>query len=99
MSEYALSADAAAALEDIYVHTAQTFGEEQAAAYHEGFHRTFTLLADFPRMGKSADELIPGWRQFGYAKHVIFYTPQHNGVTVQAVIHGAQNLRKHLLDD
>jgi len=50
-------------------------------------------------MGKSADELISGWRQFGHGKHLIFYTSKDDVVTIQALIHGAQNVRKHLLDE
>ena len=99
MPSYQLSSDAAGSLEEIYFHTARTFGENQAEAYHEGFHRVFGLLADFPAMGKSADEFISGWRQFAHGKHLIFYTSEDDVVTVQALIHGAQNVRKHLLDE
>ncbi|MDH3661639.1 MAG: type II toxin-antitoxin system RelE/ParE family toxin [Alphaproteobacteria bacterium] len=99
MAKYQLSSQAAAALEDIYVYTALTFGADQAEAYHESFHRIFSLLADFPKLGKSADELIPGWRQFRHMKHLIFYTPDSDPMTIQAVIHGSMDVRKHLMDE
>ena len=100
MAEYRLTHRAAQALEDIYVYTAQTFGDAQAEAYHEGFHRTFGLIADFPFMGRSADELIPGLRQHRHGKHVFFYAVAADGtVIIQAIFHGAQNVRKHMLDD
>ena len=100
MVEYRLSRKADQALVEIYIHTAQTFGDLQAAAYHEGFHRTFGLIADFPLMGNSADELVSGWRQFAHGKHVIFYsTDADEAIVVQAIFHSAQNVRKHLFDD
>ena len=100
MASYRLSPYAERALEDIYVYTAQTFGDGQAEAYHEGFHRAFGLIADCPVMGRSADELRPGWRQHVHGKHVFFYTLADDGaVIVQAIFHTAQNVRKHMLDD
>jgi len=100
MAEYRISHHSAQALEDIFVYTAQSFGEAQAEAYHEGFHRVFGLIADYPYMGRSADELIAGWRQHAHGKHVFFYTADPDGtVIIQAIFHGAQNVRKHMLDD
>lgn len=99
MANYRLSAQAAAALEDIYVYTALTFGDDQAEAYHEGFHRIFGLLADFPKLGKPADVLMTGWRQFRHMKHLIFYTPDSDPMTIQAIIHGSMDARKHLMDN
>lgn len=100
MAEYRLTRQAEKALEDIYVYTAQAFGDAQAEAYHEGFHRTFGLIADFPFMGRSADELIAGWRQHIHGKHVFFYAVTPDGaIVIQAIFHSAQNVRKHMLDD
>ena len=100
MADYRLTQAAERALEEIYVYTAQTFGDAQAEAYHEGFHRAFGLIADFPFMGRSADELRAGLRQHTHVKHVFFYSVADDGVVViQAIFHRAQNVRKHMLDD
>lgn len=64
MADYTLSKAAERALEDSFIYTHDTFGAAQADAYHEAFHRAFGLLADFPFMGSSADELKPGLRRF-----------------------------------
>lgn len=100
MAEYRLSQAAEQALEEIFVFTYDTFGAAQADAYHEAFHRTFGLLADFPFMGSSADELKPSLRRFPQGKHMIFYTPTgEKSVLIERVLHGSQNIRAHLFDD
>jgi plasmid stabilization system protein ParE len=62
MGEYRLSHQAEADLLTIYKSTEEKFGQYQADAYHAGFERSFGLLADFPRMGTSADELGAGFK-------------------------------------
>jgi toxin ParE1/3/4 len=49
-------------------------------------------LANFPEMGRSRDELFPGYRSFPIGRHLIFYRPIANGIEVIRVIHGARNL-------
>lgn len=73
MAEYRLSLRARADLLDIYSFSQANFGQYQADAYHAGFERTFGLLADFPGIGVSADELVPGYRRFRFQSHYIFY--------------------------
>ena len=98
MAEYVLSNRATEALEDIFVYTASHFGLAQAEAYHESFHRIFSLLADFPFMGQSADEYVPGMRKYRHQSHLAFYTVDAEMVTIQHVLHHAQDVRKHMLD-
>ena len=74
MAEYQLSSKAAQALEDIFIYTVSKFGWAQAEAYHEGFHRIFLLLTDFPHMGQSADEYVPGMQKFRHQSHLIGFS-------------------------
>ena len=60
MAEYRLSVRARLQLLDIYEFTTAIFGQYQAEAYHAGLERTFSLLADFPRIGQLVDELGTG---------------------------------------
>jgi len=64
MADYRLSLRAEADLLDIYAFTEAKFGQYQADAYHAGFERIFSLLADFPRIGTPCDELVAGYRRF-----------------------------------
>lgn len=99
MADYVLSQAAEAALEEIFIYTFDAHGAAQSDAYHEAFHRIFGLLADFPYMGSSADELKQSLRRFPQGKHVIYYTPTgERGVLIERIFHAAQNVRPHLFE-
>jgi plasmid stabilization system protein ParE len=66
MANYRLSVQARSQLVDIFDFTERTFGQYQAEAYHAGLERTFDLLADFPRIGQSVDELAARLRRFRF---------------------------------
>jgi toxin ParE1/3/4 len=76
MAEYRLSVRARSHLLDIYEFTTLTFGQYQAEAYHAGLESTFSLLADFPRIGQPMDELASRHRRFRFQSHNIFYTEE-----------------------
>jgi len=98
MAKYRLSARARLQLLDIYEFTAVTFGKYQAEAYHAGLERTFDLLADFPRIGQSVDELAPRHRRFQFQSHNIFYTEEPTYVLIRAIYHRGQDMRPQLFD-
>lgn len=98
MAEYRLSRQAEADLLAIYEFTEGKFGQYQADAYHAGFERTFGLLADFPRMGASADELAGGFRRFRFQSHYIFYSEATGYILIRAIIHIGMNLRPDLFE-
>jgi toxin ParE1/3/4 len=98
MAEYRLSVRARSQLLDIYEFTVRTFGQYQADAYHAGLERTFSLLADFPRIGQSADDLAPRHRRFRFQSHQIFYTEEASNILIRAIYHHAQDIRPQLFD-
>lgn len=98
MGSYSVSERARSKLVEIYAHTELNFGRLQADAYHAGFEKLFELIASFPGMGRSADELKPGYRRYRHQSHYIFYTLADDGVVIQTILHAAQNLRPELFD-
>ena len=98
MGDYRLSRQAEADLLTIYKSTEAKFGKYQADAYHAGFERSFGLLADFPRMGTSADELVAGFRRFRFQSHYIFYTEDGGDILIRGLIHVKMNLRSDLFE-
>lgn len=98
MAKYRLSTRARLQLLEIYEFTAANFGKYQAEAYHAGLERTFDLLADFPRIGQSADDLAPQHRRFQFQSHNIFYTEEPAYVLIRAIYHRAQDIRPKLFD-
>ena len=98
MGEYRLSRQTEADLLAIYKATEEKFGAYQADAYHAGLERSFGLLADFPRMGTSADELVAGFRRFRFQSHYIFYTEDTGSILIRALVHVKMNLRPDLFE-
>jgi toxin ParE1/3/4 len=82
----------------IYKATEEKFGAYQADAYHSGLERSFGLLADFPRMGISADNLVANFRRFRFQSHYIFYTEEIGFILIRALIHVKMNLRAELFE-
>lgn len=93
---FRLSSRAEAELVWIYDDSEARFGRYQAEAYLAGLDRIFGLLADFPGIGQSAEELKPGYRRFRFQAHIIFYTEDAEGVFIRAVVHSARNIRPEL---
>lgn len=98
MAEYRLTQRARADLIDIYDFTEEKFGGYQAEAYHAGLVRSFGLLADFPLIGQTVDDLAAGYRRFRFQSHLIFYSVQRDFVEIRAVVHGSQDIRPQLFE-
>jgi toxin ParE1/3/4 len=96
MGDYRLSEQASLQIRDIGRFTKRRWGVYQARAYHAGLERTFGLLADFPKMGVSVDELLTGARRFRFQSHNIFYTEDGNAILIRAILHVRQDLRPEL---
>ncbi len=98
MADVKLSARAEADLLDIYDYTESAFGAYQAEAYLAGLERTFDLLANFPRIGATVDEIVPGYRRFRFQAHVVFYSEDRSGVVIRAILHHSRQIRSGLFD-
>jgi toxin ParE1/3/4 len=98
MPQYKLSKRARDHLLDIYERSYEMFGIYQADAYHAGLESTFQLLAQFPGIGRFADEIRPGYRRHRYQSHYIFYTLGSDHIVIRNIIHAARNLRPELFD-
>jgi toxin ParE1/3/4 len=96
MGDFRLSGQARQQVRDIGRFTKRRWGRYQAQAYHAGLERSFGLLADFPKIGASVDELLAGARRFRFQSHNIFYTEEGGGVLIRAVLHVSQDLRPEL---
>jgi toxin ParE1/3/4 len=98
MGKYRLSLQARNQIRDIGRFSKRRFGAYQAKAYHAGLERTFGLLADFPKMGVAADELLSGARRFRFQSHIVFYIEDGDSILIRALFHVAQNLRPDLFE-
>ena len=98
MADYKLSPRAAQRLLDIEAFTSDRFGTFQADAYVAGLEKTFELIASFPGIGRSADEIVQGLRRYSYQSHHLFYTIAPDHVLIRAILHKAQDLKPDLFE-
>ena len=50
------------------------------------------LLASQPKMGRERPELLANMRSFPYARYVIFFIAQADGIDIVRVVHGARDI-------
>ncbi len=59
------------------------------------FDRKLELLAEFPGLGQSRDDLMPGLRSYPVKKYLLLYRAVDNGIELLRVLHGMRDLKKH----
>jgi toxin ParE1/3/4 len=91
MREIRLAKSAQLDLLDIWLDAAAQ-GTEIADRRIDEITSVYENLAAFPEMGRSRDELFPGYRSFPRGQYLIFYRLISEGVEIIRVIHGARNL-------
>lgn len=84
---YNLSEAAAGDIEAILENSLITFGVRQTEDYFAALTQCLHLLGDNPEMGTPADDIRPGYRRFPHESHVIFYTPDAEGVFIVRILH------------
>jgi len=70
------------------------YSSTAARRLREKFKQRCKLLADFPEMGQSRDELQPGLRSVPVENYLIFYRPIPNGVEIVRVVSGYRDLEE-----
>lgn len=98
MAEFRLSRRVRRTLIEIHEFSEGRFGRYQADAYHAGFEKTFCLIAEFPRIGRDADEILAGVRRFRFQSHHIFYRVEDDYVLILDIFHVSQDIRSELFE-
>lgn len=97
MSRYLLSPAAQLDIESIWDYTTDVWGSGQAEVYVRELQRTIEQLAANPRIGKSCDEIRPGYRKFSSGSHVVFYRVGDDArITVVRILHGRMDVDTNL---
>jgi toxin ParE1/3/4 len=95
MSEFRLSPEAEAELDDIWLHIARESGSiDIATRVVENITQDFWLLARYPYLGRSRDEdLRPGLRSFLVGEyHIIHRIIEDDVVLILHVVHGSRDI-------
>jgi len=90
MGEVRLTRNADDDLLQLFLYGFDAFGLTKAQEYRDGVVQCFELLADYPRIGRLADETGLDMRRHEHAHHVIFYMEIPEGVLITAIIHQRQ---------
>jgi toxin ParE1/3/4 len=87
MSRYVLSAPAKKDLKDLTNYLLR-LSVSAANNFLDIFEEKCRLLADFPEIGRSREELAPLLRSLPVDKYVIFYRLIKNGIQIERVLSG-----------
>jgi toxin ParE1/3/4 len=82
---------AEADLDDIWEHIAED-NPDAADKVLDDIGERCAMLAQFPMIGTSRDELFPALRSLAVGHYVIFYLPLDDGIDVVRVLHGKRNI-------
>ncbi len=96
MGKFHLTNRAVTDLSEIADFTIQSFGIKQARFYRDGLNNCFEILAENPKLGRSAAELSPDLRRYEYQSHVVFYIPKDTGTLIVRVLHHRMDFKRHL---
>ena len=96
MSSYTLSQKADYDILYIARTSVQQWGLARAERYILSLHEAFERLAEFPDMGRNADEIRPGYLQMESASHAIFYRKTETGILIVRVLHERMDFTRHL---
>jgi toxin ParE1/3/4 len=91
-----LSPRAQADIEDIWNYTAVNWGSRQAELYVRQLQSSIEAIAQDPALGRSCDEIRPGYRKFPAGTHVLFYRVKRRGIDVVRILHARMDFNRHL---
>jgi toxin ParE1/3/4 len=83
-------------LKDIWLYTADTWGDEQADNYVLLLQKRFKSLATSPFMGPARPDVGDGCRYLPEGKHLIFYRVDDDTVVILAVLHASMDIERHI---
>ena len=94
--KYQLTDEAARDVEEILAYSVINFGTDQAQHYFEALKECIELLADNPRMGHSAEDILPDYLRFPFESHLIFYKIFSSSILVVRILHERMDPERHI---
>ncbi|BAU43561.1 type II toxin-antitoxin system RelE/ParE family toxin [Leptolyngbya sp. O-77] len=93
MNRYRLSRKAEQDLENIWVCTANRDPVAADLMLAKILDR-LPMLAQFPAMGRSRDELLPNLRSFPIKPYVVFYRSTEKGLEIIRILHQSRDVAR-----
>jgi len=82
-------------LDDIWWYIAQD-SPQNADRFLDRIEERCCVLAEFPNIGTSRDDLRPGLRSHPVGKYLIFYFPLDDGIDIARVLRGSRDVESLL---
>lgn len=83
-------------LKDINQYGLRQWGRPHCESYLAKVKKQFCLRTQQPLMGTERPELMPDTRSFPVESHTLFYRVIANRVEIIRVLHGRQDIQRHL---
>jgi toxin ParE1/3/4 len=97
MNLFALTHKAKADLQAIALFTQEHWGVEQRNWYIKQLDDAFHRLARSPGLGKSCNDIMPGYRKFPQGSHVVFYKDGSNGaIEIIRILHKSMDVETQI---
>jgi toxin ParE1/3/4 len=74
-------------LRSILRYTLKTWGERQRDSYRQSIRDAALNLTQFPRLGETMEDVLPGIRSRKVGQHVIYYRLDDDTVTIVRILH------------
>jgi toxin ParE1/3/4 len=87
----ALSDDATLDFEDVLLYTQERWGADQRRRYRTRLFQAMRSLLDHPELGRSHDELFPGYRSLVVEQHVVYCRIEDEAIAVGRILHSSQD--------
>ncbi|MFZ5617801.1 MAG: type II toxin-antitoxin system RelE/ParE family toxin [Pseudomonadota bacterium] len=84
---------------DIWLYTAQQWGEEKAEEYLDVLEHAFGVLSNHPSIGVDSGEIANTLRRYAVRSHVIYYHDDGGSIEIIRVLHERMNADEHLNDE
>lgn len=97
MTNYSFSDEAVKDLNTICEYIAQN-SPSAASKLFDAIRQKCKLVAGFPNMGKSYEQLSANLRGFNIEEYIIFYYPREDGIDIARVISGYRDLESLFLE-
>ena len=94
--EYRLSPKARQDMESVWLYTLSKWGHRQTKKYIDDLAAAFDLLTDNPRLGKSCENIRPGYRKHPVLRHVIYCREVGYGIEIIRVLLDHPLAARHL---
>lgn len=83
-------------LRAIHQYGSRQWGKSRSDEYMSSIKDKLWLLLEQPETGKARPELSPDVRSVSVVSHVIFYRVQREELQVIRILHGRQDVMRHL---